>query len=341
MSKGKAPKAPDPMQTALAQAKMNQSAAGMGQLMSMVNQAGPDGSLTYSQDGYRDFVDPFTGRVSRIPGYTATTTLSDAQRGIKDNQDAAQFNMADLLRTLTGKFKGTLDQPFSLDNEDTENSIVDRYGRRLNEHQGRDRESMEADMLARGIRPGSAAYDTFKRNQGEKENDAWNQIYINARDQAVNEKLTERNQPYQEFAALLNGSQIDQPQFGSTPGANVANTDYAGLVNQNYQNQLAAQQAKQSSFDKMLGGMFGVAGAAAGNPALAPLMFSDRRLKTDISKVGKTNDGQNIYSYKYKRGSPMHLGLMAQEVEKRTPEAVIDVGGFKAVDYRKALHLGA
>jgi hypothetical protein len=82
MSKGKAPKAPDPMQTALAQAKMNQSAAGMGQLMSMVNQAGPDGSLTYSQDGYRDFVDPFTGRVSRIPGYTATTTLSDAQRGI-------------------------------------------------------------------------------------------------------------------------------------------------------------------------------------------------------------------------------------------------------------------
>ena len=37
----------------------------------------------------------------------------------------------------------------------------------------------------------------------------------------------------------------------------------------------------------------------------------------------------------------MHLGLMADEVQKKTPEAVVDVGGFKAVDYRKALHLGA
>jgi Chaperone of endosialidase len=333
MGKKSTPKAPDPMKTAQAQAQMNQSAAGMSQLMSMVNQVGPDGSLTYSQDGYRDFVDPFTGRVQKIPNYTASTTLSDAQRGIKDNQDAAQFNMADLLRTLTGKFKGTLDQPFSLNNEDTENSIVDRYGKRINEHQGRDRESMEADMLARGIRPASAAYDTFKRNQGEKENDAWNQIYINARDQAVNEKLTERNQPFKEFAALLNGSQIDQPQFDQTPGANVANTDYAGLTQQNYQNQLTAQQAKQDSFNKMLGGMFGIAGKA--------IQYSDRRLKEDIEKVGKTDDGQNIYSYKYKSGGPLRLGLMAQEVEKKDPGAVVNVGGFKAVDYKRALHLGA
>ena len=87
-------------------------------------------------------------------------------------------------------------KPFFLNNNDVENSIVDRYGRRLNEQQGRDRESMEADMLARGIRPGSAAYDTFKRDQGEKENDAWNQIFINARGQAVNEKLIERKQPF-------------------------------------------------------------------------------------------------------------------------------------------------
>lgn len=333
MSKGKAPKAPDPMQTALAQSKMNQSAAGMGQLMTMVNQVGPDGSLTYAQDGYRDFVDPFTGRVTKIPGYTATTTLSDAQRGIKENQDAAQFNMADLLKTLTGKFKGTLDQPFSLNNEDTENSIVDRYGKRIDEHQGRDRESMESDMLARGIRPGSAAYDTFKRNQGEKENDQWNQIYINARDQAINEKLTERNQPFKEFSSLLSGSQTDQPQFGATPGANVANTDFAGLTQQNYQNQLAAQQAKQDRFNKALGGMFGI-GAQA-------IMMSDRRLKEDIEKVGKTDDGQNIYSYKYKSGGPLRLGLMAQEVEKKNPGAVVNVGGFKAVDYKRALHLGA
>jgi len=192
---------------------------------------------------------------------------------------------------------------------------------------------MEADMLARGIRPGSAAYDTFKRNQGEKENDAWNQIFINARDQAVNEKLTERNQPFKEFAALLSGSQIDQPQFGATPGASVAGTDYAGLVSQDYQNKLAAQQAKQSSFDKALGGLFGI-GAQA-------IKYSDRRLKEDVEKLGETPDKLGIYKYRYKSGGPMRLGLIAQDVEKKIPAAVTrDPQGFRRVDYRKALHLG-
>lgn len=341
MGKGKAPKAPDPMQTALAQNKLNQSAAGLGQIMSMVDQVGPDGSLTYSQNGYRDYVDPFTGKITKVPNYTATTTLSDAQQKIKNSQDAGQANIAGLLERLSGQFGGTLDKPMSLDNKEVEESIVNRYGQRLGDQQARDRASTEADLIARGIRPGSAAYDRFQQNQGQKENDQWNQIYINARDQAVNEKLTERNQPLKEFAALLSGSQIDQPMFGSTPGANVANTDYAGMVQQNYQNRLAAYQQKQDNFNKMLGGMFGIAGAAAGNPEMAKLMFSDRRLKTDIEKVGKTDDGQNIYSYRYRGDKRMHLGLMAQEVEKKTPEAVVDVGGFKAVDYSKALHLGA
>lgn len=333
MGKGKAPQAPDPMKTAMAQNNLNQSAAIQGQLLSMVNQTGPDGSLTYTQNGTRDYVDPFTGRVSKVPNYTATTTLSDAQQLIKNSQDAGQANIAGLLERLSGQFGGTLDKPFSLDNQAVEDSIVSRYGQRLGDQQARDRSSTEANLIARGIRPGSAAYDRFQQNQGQKENDQWNQIYINARDQAVNEKLTERNQPLKEFAALLSGSQIDQPMFGATPGANVANTDYAGLVSQDYQNKLAAQQQKQNSFDKALGGMFGI-GAQA-------LMFSDRRLKEDIKKVGKTDDGQNVYAYRYKGDKRMHLGLMAQEVEKKTPEAVVDVGGFKAVDYSKALHLGA
>ena len=334
MSKGKAPKAPDPMQTALAQSKMNQSAAGMGQLMSMVNQEGPDGSLTYSQDGYYDYTDPFTGRISKVPNYKAVTKLSDAQQGIKTRQDSAQLNLAGILERLTGQFGGILDKPFSLSNDAVENSIVDRYGQRLNSQQGRDRESMESDMLSRGIRPGSAAYDTFKSQQGQKENDQWNQIYLNANRQTAEQMLAERNQPFQEFASLLNGTQIDQPTFGPTPGASVQPSPYADLVSQDYQNKLAAQQAKQSSFDKMLGGMFGV-GAQA-------IMMSDRRLKTDVEKIGETPDDLGIYKYRYKSGGPMRLGLIAQDVEKKNPGAVTrDAHGYRKVDYRKALHLGA
>ena len=334
MGKKSTPKAPDPMQTALAQSKMNQSAAGMGQLMSMVNQVGPDGSLTYSQGGTYDYTDPFTGKVTKIPNYTATTTLSEAQRAIKDRQDAGQLNLAGLLEKLSGQFGGILDKPFSLDNKEVEDSIVDRYGQRLNAQQGRDRESMESDMLSRGIRPGSAAYDTFRRQQGEKENDQLNQMYINARGQAVNEKLAERNQPFQEFASLLSGTQIEQPTFGSTPGASVAPPGYADMVYKDYDNRLAAQQAKQDSFNKMLGGMFGVAGTA--------IQYSDERLKEDVKKVGETEDDLGVYRYRYKSGGPMRLGLIAQDVEKKMPGAVTkDPRGYRRVDYRKALHLGA
>ena len=101
------------------------------------------------------------------------------------------------------------------------------------------------------------------------------------------------------------------------------------LVNANYQQQLSAAEQRNRNLNQALGGMFGLASSV--------VKFSDRRLKTNVKKVGETGDGQNIYSYRYKGGKTMHLGLMAQEVQRRKPDAVVSVGGFKAVDYGKAL----
>jgi hypothetical protein len=64
--------------------------------------------------------------------------------------------------------------------------------------------------------------------------------------------------------------------------------------------------------------------------------FSDERLKHDIKQIGKTNDGQPIYSFKYKGDNRTQIGLLAQEVEKKHPEAVGLSGGYKTVDYAKA-----
>lgn len=64
--------------------------------------------------------------------------------------------------------------------------------------------------------------------------------------------------------------------------------------------------------------------------------FSDERLKHDIKKIGKTNDGQPIYSFKYNGDDRTQIGLLAQEVEKKHPEAVGLSGGYKTVDYAKA-----
>lgn len=66
--------------------------------------------------------------------------------------------------------------------------------------------------------------------------------------------------------------------------------------------------------------------------------FSDRRLKHDAEKIGETKDGLPIYSFKYNGDDRTQIGLMAQDVEKKHPEAVGLAGGYKTVDYEKALH---
>ena len=51
-------------------------------------------------------------------------------------------------------------------------------------------------------------------------------------------------------------------------------------------------------------------------------IFSDRRLKENIKIIGKTHDDQRIYRYNYKGDPRIHIGLMADEVEKKHPHAV-------------------
>lgn len=86
----------------------------------------------------------------------------------------------------------------------------------------------------------------------------------------------------------------------------------------------------------VLGGIGGLGNIAKAGGFAA--LFSDERLKEDIRKVGKTDDGQNIYSYRYKAGGPKMLGLMAQEVMRKKPEAVMrdPDSGYLMVDYGKA-----
>jgi len=56
--------------------------------------------------------------------------------------------------------------------------------------------------------------------------------------------------------------------------------------------------------------------------AAAAFAASDRRLKDNIEPIGKLFDGQNVYRYNFKGDDKKQIGLMAQEVEKRYPDAV-------------------
>jgi hypothetical protein len=105
--------------------------------------------------------------------------------------------------------------------------------------------------------------------------------------------------------------------------------DYMALVTG-----AGSQFGVQSSTSKQGGGILGALGLGL---QAAPLLFSDKRLKQDIKKVGKLDNGLDVYSYSYKFGGPKHIGLLAQDVEKVKPEAVGEIAGYKAVNYGEAV----
>lgn len=73
-----------------------------------------------------------------------------------------------------------------------------------------------------------------------------------------------------------------------------------------------------------------------GNVATA-FMSSDKSMKTDMQKVGKDKaTGLDVYSYRYKgdpKSYPKVVGLMADDVEKKMPGQVKNIGGKKAVAF--------
>lgn len=328
--KSSAPAPPDPKETSAASTSTNVGTAIANAFMGNVNQNTPDGSLRYDQTGTYTWNDPYTGRTYEIPRFTATQTLSPEQQAIRNQQLQAQTNLAGLARQQSGFLQDYLARPADLSNEATEARLYDLGSRRLDPRFAREEESLRTRLTNQGIREGSEAYNNALTQFGQGKNDAYNSLLLQGRGQAVQEALAQRNQPINEITALLSGSQVSQPNFVNTQQPTIPTTDTAGIINSNYNQRLSAWQQEQQQSNALLGGLFGLGSAGI-------FKWSDRRLKTDIKKIGETTDGQNLYSYRYKGDSEPQIGLMAQEVERRDPGAVIEVGGVKAVNYDRAL----
>jgi hypothetical protein len=65
----------------------------------------------------------------------------------------------------------------------------------------------------------------------------------------------------------------------------------------------------------------------------AKLFLSDKRMKTDVQKVGK-EDGLDMYAFRYKgdpKSYPKVVGPLAQDVEKKHPRRVKKIGKYKGI----------
>lgn len=249
------PKAPDPVATANAQATLNQNTATTQSLLNQTNQVTPWGSVTYNQTGNNSFTDS-SGKTTTVPQFTQTTQYDPAHQAIFDKTTETQTNLANLGADQSAKFQDYLSKPFSFNNQDAADWSYDLASSRILPQQQQGQQALESRLINSGIRPGTAAWDNEMQRNTNANSDQLNQLALNGRSQAFGEALTTRNQPINEIGALLSGSQISNPGQGATatPQTSVGGVDYTGLVNQQYQSQLAQSQGA-------LGGLFGLAGS--------------------------------------------------------------------------------
>lgn len=313
MCNGKAPSPPDTEELLNLATDFNQTIADYQTNLNRVNQVGPNGSLQYSQ----------TTDADGNPVWTATTTLSPEMQSIRDQTLTGANALASRIAEGAGS---------PLDWSAQQTYLNDLTAKNLDPVWDRNREQFEQRMLDRGISTGSQAYTDASRDFEGSQSSAYNSANLSNFNNAIQSQLALRSQPINELSALLNGTSLTTPQFGSTPQTGVGGVDAAGIAQQGYANEYGAWADQRNATNQMLGGLFG-AGANL-------LMLSDDDAKKDKEKVGET-DGLGVWSYHYKgepETAPKRLGLMASEVEDKMPEAVTrGADGMRRVDYGMAL----
>lgn len=257
-----APAPPDPKQTSAAQTGTSVATALANTFLQNVNKVGADGSsLTYSNSGSQKFTDPYTGVSYDIPQFTATEKLSGQAQKTFDAAQIAKGNLADAASAKTASLKNTLSQPWNADTSAIESRLFDLGSKALDPKFDRQRDDLETRLSNQGIKLGSDAYDRALGEMRETQNSAYSDLALRGRGQAFGELQSIRNQDLNETNALLTGSQVSMPSNSVNTPSGIATTDNAGLINSNYQQQLAAWQQKVAARNSLMGGLFGLGAA--------------------------------------------------------------------------------
>jgi hypothetical protein len=213
------------------------------------------------------------------------------------------------------------------------------------------------------------AQGLVERSLAENTQNTYNSLYGQAYGNGLNLAQTQANNnnglnlSAANSAASQGNSAVNTGQNAYSGALN--NTGTANSINQgNYSNNVGNAYSALQQYMNLIGGTnWGTTTSSSGNSqtqgtgtsntqtdpgllssissgigVLGALLPSDMRLKTDIRRVGMTDNGLPVYTYKYK-GDPRettHMGVMAQEAEQTHPEAVhTHANGYKMVDYSK------
>jgi hypothetical protein len=301
-----------------------------------VNQVTPYGNLTYTQSGTDSQGNPM---------WTANVELSADQKKLLEQQNRTSLGLGGLQEQGLDYVRNMISQPFDTSGlaqtginagEQMSESVM----RRLQPTLQMEQQQFDAQMANQGIPLGSEAYANAKRMFDERQNDKLTSAIIQgtetgmrARTQGFNELGYMRNEPINTLSAIRSGSQVTNPNFVTTP----AGADYLGAAQSGYNAELSAANARNAASNSFTSGLMQLGGTLGAAAIMAP---SDIRLKENIKAIGWLPNGLPVYEYEFKPeykhigGEGKHIGVMAQEVEKVMPEAVIEhPDGYKMVNY--------
>ena len=262
--------------------------------------------------GITDIVNSNKGNLANVEGGITGSTIPGIQAQMGQQNQQLQPGYGYLNRTLGADYLGTgqaqaqaLGDYAGQQAGNQVNSAFSQYGRTGSGNHATD--------LARGV--------TQAELQPMLQNLQFNQ---GIQQQSAGMLPGYTNAQFAGYTPLLGAQQLagQLPYYGANALGNIGGL-YGG-----YGQQTGTQPG---------GWLGGLLGAASNMFSFSPIKLSDRRLKTNIKKVGEASDGLGIYTWNWKADpkGPTVTGVIADEVEKLRPWAFVPnfKGDYAGVNY--------
>lgn len=298
MGKPSAPAAPDPTVTAQAQTTSNIDTAKANATLNRINQYTPYGSSTYDITGYDASGIPQYSQTTALSP-TEQNLLNTYQTGQQNLGNIALGMQGQVANSYqnpidTSQLPGVASKvnlgDTSSQIQQAQDAAYKGQTQYLDPQYARAQEQLQSQLTNQGIPQGSEAWNNAMNQFNEQKQAAYGNAGLQAvqagnqeqntlfgqglssadlqnaaQAQGMQQLFALRNQPLNEYNALISGAQVQNPAFTATPTANQANTDIAGITNQGYQNQLAQYNAQTQAMNNLysLGGNLGAAAILA------------------------------------------------------------------------------
>lgn len=350
-------KAPNPPDMTAAAEKQGQASKEITNMQTWANRPDintPWGNQSWTPTHVRD---PATGQ--DVTKWVQNNTLNPQEQAAKDAQDRITSGKSGIAEGLMKRAGGELNKPIDYNSaiklqgmsgdpgafyNKAGDTIMNQFKRYQEPQMAQQLDAKKAELVAQGLQPGDQAYDsamTGLQNQqsmsrqnamDEATKQSWqvgNQTFQNQMQQTgfnntthqgqIADMLQQQGFSLNEINSILNGQQINMPTMPNFSQASKSETpQYLQAANDQFS---ADSKAASMSNENAQSMMKGATGAA--------MMFSDRRLKVDITFLGLIR-GLKIYCWNYIWGEA-GAGVLADEVDPRF--VVRHESGYDMVNY--------